>query len=227
MGKAGQASQVGRHAGRAGRQAYIGMHHPGFSPLTRTTTADRSCTHTHTSRVRVRVRARKGWWSRENVLVCSRGRAGGLASACLSAREEGLVVSASACLSARKEGLVVSRVRVLRNVDSSAPSWYVHVHTQTPLKTYCVVGKHKLHMYSSLESSGKKNTLTPLLFLALTSAPFSISNTGSNYNFNHPAGACAAQVMVWANDTKINSGPQFTNSPTKFKSCAHVSSNSI
>ena len=55
------------------------------------------------SRVSVRVRARKAWWSRENVLVCSRGRAGGLASACLSAREEGLVVSrVRVCLLARK-----------------------------------------------------------------------------------------------------------------------------
>ena len=73
--------------------------------------------------------------------MVSRGRAGGLASTCSCAREEGLVVSrervgllarkgwwsrecvfvclrgragglASACLSAREEGLVVSRVRV-------------------------------------------------------------------------------------------------------------------
>ena len=45
------------------------------------------------SRKRVGLLARKAWWSRENVLVCSRGRAGGLASTCLYAREEGLVVS--------------------------------------------------------------------------------------------------------------------------------------
>ena len=35
------------------------------------------------SRVHVCLLARKGWWSRECVFVCSRGRAGGLASACL------------------------------------------------------------------------------------------------------------------------------------------------
>ena len=73
--------------------------------------------------------------------MCARGRPGGLARTCWSAREEGLVVSrvrvclfarkgwwsrecvfvcsrgragglASACLSACEEGLVVSRVRV-------------------------------------------------------------------------------------------------------------------
>ena len=38
------------------------------------------------SRVRVSVLVRKGWWSRECVFVCSRGRAGGLASTCPCAR---------------------------------------------------------------------------------------------------------------------------------------------
>ena len=79
--------------------------------------------------------------SREYVFVCARGRPGGLARTCWSAREEGLVVSrervsllarkgwwsrenvlvcsrgrpgglARTCWSAREEGLVVSRVRV-------------------------------------------------------------------------------------------------------------------
>ena len=59
-------------------------------------------------RVRVCLLARKGWWSRECVFVCLRGRAGGLA-VCSRGRAGGL---ASACLSAREEGLVVSRVRV-------------------------------------------------------------------------------------------------------------------
>ena len=55
------------------------------------------------SRERVGLLARKGWWSRECMFVCSRGRAGSLASACLSAREEGLVVSrVRVCLLARK-----------------------------------------------------------------------------------------------------------------------------
>ena len=45
------------------------------------------------SRERVGLLARKGWWSRECVFVCSRGRADGLASTCLYARKEGLVVS--------------------------------------------------------------------------------------------------------------------------------------
>ena len=41
--------------------------------------------------------------SREYVFVCVRGRLGGLASACLSAREEGLVVSrVRVCMLARK-----------------------------------------------------------------------------------------------------------------------------
>ena len=79
--------------------------------------------------------------SREYVFVCARGRPGGLARTCWSAREEGLVVSRErvgllarkawwsreyvfvcargrpggltrTCWSAREEGLVVSRVRV-------------------------------------------------------------------------------------------------------------------
>ena len=36
--------------------------------------------------------ARKGWWSREYVFVCSQGGAGGLMSTCSCAREEGLLV---------------------------------------------------------------------------------------------------------------------------------------
>ena len=58
------------------------------------------------SRERVGLLARKGWWSREYVFVCSRGRAGGLASTCLRDHQPFLASTRTSCA-----GMLVTRGR--------------------------------------------------------------------------------------------------------------------